>query len=101
MATRMRGHGRVSAQVAVLALRHPAFSVIGTHLPDGLTARPLTSPVPLYHWHAVWNTATAHPTFNRTLELIHAYARTHHWHRPPDTAWWLPQPDRDTLRATS
>jgi DNA-binding transcriptional LysR family regulator len=99
VATRVRGHGRTSAQVAVQALRHPAFSLIGAHLPDGLTARPLTDPVPLYHWHAVWNTAAAPPALKRTLKLIHTYARTHHWHRPPAAAWWLPQPDHDTLRA--
>jgi DNA-binding transcriptional LysR family regulator len=100
VATHVRGHGRASAQVAVQALRHPAFSLISAHLPDGLTARPLTDPVPLYHWHAVWNTSHAHPALKRTLELIRTYARTHHWHRPPAAAWWLPQPDHDTLRAT-
>ncbi|MFE3650427.1 LysR family transcriptional regulator [Streptomyces sp. NPDC059122] len=99
VATRLRGHGRTSALTAVQALRHPAFSLTTPQLPDGLTARPLTNPVPLYAWHAVWNTTTtAHPALNRALELIHTYARTHHWHQPPNADWWLPNPDRDTLR---
>ncbi|MFF0432071.1 LysR family transcriptional regulator [Streptomyces sp. NPDC004327] len=100
VATRVRGHGRTSALAAVQALRQPAFGLTAVHLPEGLTTRPLTDPVPLYPWHAVWNTATTHPAVNRTLELIHAYARTHHWHRPPAADWWLPRPDRDALRAT-
>ncbi|GAA3168770.1 MULTISPECIES: LysR family transcriptional regulator [Streptomyces] len=101
VATRVRGHGRTSVLTAVQALGHPAFGRTTSHLPDGLTTRPLTDPVPLYPWHVVWNTATAHPALNRALELVHAYARTHHWHRPPSADWWLPQPDRDTLRATN
>jgi DNA-binding transcriptional LysR family regulator len=101
VATSVRGHGRTSAQAAVQALRHPAFSLIGEHLPEGLTARPLTDPVPLYYWHAIWNHAMAPPSANRILELIHAYARAHQRHRPPDAAWWLPQPDHDALRAVS
>ncbi|MFJ7905683.1 LysR family transcriptional regulator [Kitasatospora sp. NPDC096204] len=100
VATRVRGHGRTSAQAAVQALRQPAFGLAAVHLPEGLTARPLTDPVPLYPWHAVWNTATAHPAVNQVLELIHTYARTRSWHRPPAANWWLPQPDRDTLPAT-
>jgi hypothetical protein len=85
-ATHVRAQGRTSAQVAVRALRHPAFSVLGAHLTEGLTVRPLTDPVTLSHWHALWNTATAHPALNRTLELIHSYARAHHRHRPTATA---------------
>ncbi|MDH6129235.1 LysR family transcriptional regulator [Kitasatospora sp. GP82] len=101
VATRVRGHGRTSALAAVRAFRHPAFGLTTGHLPDGLTARPLVDPVPLYCWHAVWNTATAPLAINRALELIHTYARTHHGHRPPVANWWLPNPDRDTLQATN
>ncbi|MFF3747182.1 LysR family transcriptional regulator [Streptomyces kronopolitis] len=101
VATRVRGHGRTSALAAVQALRHLAFGRTSAHIPDGLTVRPLTDPVPLYPWHAVWNTTTAHPALHRALELIHTYARTHHWHRPPASNWWLPKPDRDTLRTTN
>ncbi|WP_260640072.1 LysR family transcriptional regulator [Streptomyces angustmyceticus] len=97
VATRVRGQGRTSALAAVQALRHPAFGRTSAHLPDGLTARPLTDPVPLYPWHAVWNTTTPHPAVNQALELIHTYARTQHWHRPPSTDWWLPESDRDSL----
>ncbi|MFF0299013.1 hypothetical protein ACFYST_31885 [Kitasatospora sp. NPDC004614] len=100
MATRVRGHGRTSALAAVQALRQPAFGLATVHLPEGLTARPLTDSVPLYPWHAVRNTTTTNPAVNQALELTHTYARIHHWHRPPATDWWLPQPDRNALRAT-
>ncbi|MFD8598425.1 LysR family transcriptional regulator [Kitasatospora sp. NPDC059646] len=100
VATRVRGHGRTSALAAVQALRRPAFGLAAVHLPEGLTARPLTDPVPLYSWHAVWNSSTTNRAVNQALELTHAYARTHRWHRPPATDWWLPQPDRDALRST-
>jgi hypothetical protein len=83
VATRIRGHGRTSAQAAVQTLRHPGFGLTSAHLPAGLTARPLVDPVPLYAWHAVWNPAAGKPAVGRALELIHTYARSQGWHHPP------------------
>jgi hypothetical protein len=94
---RVRGHGRTSAQAAVQSLRRPVFGLTSAHLPDGLTARSLIAPVPLYAWHAVWNTAAGNPAVSRALELVNAYARSQGWHRPPAADWWLPQPDCDAL----
>ncbi|MFH8410049.1 LysR family transcriptional regulator [Streptomyces sp. NPDC018019] len=96
-ALRVRGHGRAAVHATVQARGYPAFGPTTEQLPDGLTARPLTGPVPLYPWHAVWNTTTATATTNRALEIIHAYAQTHRWHRLPDAPWWLPEADRAAL----
>ncbi|MBT2476852.1 LysR family transcriptional regulator [Streptomyces sp. ISL-94] len=99
VALRVRGHGRAAIHATVQARGHPAFGLTTGHLPDGLTARPLTDPVPLYPWHAVWNTTTATPALHRTLGLIRTYSQGHHWHHLPDEPWWLPEADRSELRA--
>lgn len=71
VATRIRGHGRTSALAAVQALRHPAFGLTSAHLPDGLTARPLTDPVPLHPWHAVWNTTSGTRSMTARIRASH------------------------------
>ncbi|MEU7278214.1 LysR family transcriptional regulator [Streptomyces sp. NPDC045431] len=96
-ALRVRGHGRTAIHATVQARGYPAFGLTTGQLPEGLTARPLTSPVPLYPWHAVWNGTTATAATHRALELVHTYARAHHWHRLPDAPWWLPEGDRAAL----
>ncbi|KUL55332.1 LysR family transcriptional regulator [Streptomyces sp. NRRL F-4489] len=101
VALRVRGHGRAALHATVAARGYPAFGPTTGHLPDGLTARPLTDPVPLYPWHAVWNPTTTSPALNRTLHLIHTYAQDHHWHRRPANDWWLPEPDRQALHSTN
>ncbi|MFH8350443.1 LysR family transcriptional regulator [Streptomyces sp. NPDC018045] len=101
VALRVRGHGRAAIHATVLARGHPAFGLTTGGLPDGLTARPLINPVPLYPWHVVWNTNAAAPTVNRALELIHNYAKGHHWHQFPDRTWWLPGTDRAHLNGPS
>ncbi|WP_171170009.1 LysR substrate-binding domain-containing protein [Streptomyces sp. I05A-00742] len=97
-ALRVRGHGHAAVHATVRARGYPALSPATGPLPEGLTLRPLTDPVPLYPWHAVWNTTTAAPSVNRILELTHSYTRDHHWSTLPDGPWWLPEPDRTTLR---
>ncbi|GHF70740.1 hypothetical protein GCM10010218_60040 [Streptomyces mashuensis] len=42
-------------------------------------------------------TTAPSPALNRALELIHTYAHARDWHRRPTTAWWLPDPDRQSL----
>ncbi|MBC2874679.1 MULTISPECIES: LysR family transcriptional regulator [Streptomyces] len=96
-ALRVRGHGRAAIHAMVQARGYPSFGLTTGHLPDGLTARRLADPVPLYPWHAVWNTTTAPTATHRALEIIHAYAQAHHWHRLPDAPWWLPETDRAAL----
>lgn len=97
VALRARGHGRAAIHATITARGYPAFGLTTGQLPDGLTARPLTDPVPLFPWHAVWNTTTATPATNQALELIHTYAQDHHWHRPPSDTWWLPEADHNAL----
>ncbi|MGW0538492.1 LysR family transcriptional regulator [Streptomyces sp. NPDC003032] len=98
-ALRVRGHGRAAIHATVQARGYPAFGLTLGQLPEGLTARPLIRPVPLYPWHAVWNTTTATTTTNRALEIIHTYAQAHCWHHLPDAPWWLPATDRTALSA--
>ncbi|MFI0743238.1 LysR substrate-binding domain-containing protein [Streptomyces sp. NPDC021100] len=53
VALRVRGHGRAAIHAMAAARGYPSFGLTTGRLPDGLTARPLTDPVPLCPWHAV------------------------------------------------
>ena len=87
---RLHGHGRGSANAAVIACRAPAFAPLEAPVPPGVVTRPVVDPVPVYPFSIVWRPSRATDDLVRTMCEI---AAEHGWLRPPREAWWIPAAD--------
>ncbi|WP_063043349.1 LysR family transcriptional regulator [Nocardia pseudovaccinii] len=88
---RLHGHGRDSANAAVLAYHAPAFAPLGAPLLEGIVSRPIEAPVPLCPVSVVWRSSGRMPARRRrAVGAIHEIARGHGWLTRPATDHWLP-----------
>jgi DNA-binding transcriptional LysR family regulator len=60
----------------------------------GLREIPLTGPVPLYAWHALWRTGERHPVLAPLLSAFGAAAGEEGWLAYDPARHWLPEADR-------
>jgi DNA-binding transcriptional LysR family regulator len=90
VAERMRGHGRASANAAVLARGLPSIGPLKAPVPDGLTVRPLVAPVPVYEWSMVWRSANQVPGVVRVLTAIRDASAAAGWAVHPAREYWKP-----------
>lgn len=91
VAERMRGHGRSSANAAVLGRGLPAIAPLGAPVPDGLVVRPLVAPMPVYEWSMVWRrSAKQVPGVLRVLTAVREISAASRWTVPPSAECWKP-----------
>ncbi|WP_198154310.1 LysR family transcriptional regulator [Catenuloplanes japonicus] len=90
VAKRLHGHGRSSANAAVLTYGHPAIGPLTAGVPQGLVIRPLVDPVPFYEWSMIWRARNETPQVRQILRLVQEMSRTLGWTALPDGAHWSP-----------
>jgi DNA-binding transcriptional LysR family regulator len=63
----------------------------------GLHEVPVTGPVPLYAWHAVWRANEQHVVLPRLLSAFASAARDEGWLTYDPARHWLPEADAESL----
>jgi DNA-binding transcriptional LysR family regulator len=89
---RLRGHGRDSANAAVLAYDAPAFAPLEAPVPGGVVIRPLVDPVPLVPVSVVWRShgRSTPARLRRAISTIQEIASERDWLARPSAEHWLP-----------
>jgi DNA-binding transcriptional LysR family regulator len=91
---RLHGHGRGSANAAVLSYHAPAFAPLEAPMPDGVVSRPIVDPVPLVPVSVVWRSHGRTPArLRRAISAIQEIASEHNWLARPSADYWLPTPN--------
>jgi DNA-binding transcriptional LysR family regulator len=91
---RLQGHGRDSANAAVLAYHAPAFAPLEAPVPDGVVIRPIVDPIPLCPISVVWRSHGRTPArLRRAISVIHEIASENQWLARPSADYWLPTPN--------
>ena len=94
---RLHGHGRESANAAVLTCHAPAFAPLEAPLPDGVVSRLIVDPVPLCPVSVIWRSHRRTPArLRRAISAIHEIASEHNWLARPPADYWLPAPANST-----
>ncbi|MGW0330219.1 LysR family transcriptional regulator [Nocardia sp. NPDC003183] len=92
---RTHGHGRGSANAAVLRRHAPGFAPLTAPVPDGVVLRPVVDPVPLARIGVVWRSHGRTPArLRRAIGLIHEIAVEKQWLTLPVCEYWLPDTDQ-------
>lgn len=91
IAHRLHGHGRGSANAAVVRYGAPAFAPLEAPVPDDVVVRPVVDPIPVYPFSVVWRPSRGTDGLVRAMGEIAAELG---WLRPPTDAWWVPDDDR-------
>ncbi|WP_328687912.1 LysR family transcriptional regulator [Streptomyces caniferus] len=63
----------------------------------GMVLRPLVDPVPLSPVSLVWRRGLRHQGLDALRAAARELARRHAWLALPDSAWWLPEADAETM----
>jgi len=91
--SRLQGHGRDSANAAVLAYHAPALAPVEAPVPDGIVTRPIVDPVPLCPISVIWRSHGRTPArLRQAISAIQEIAAEHDWLARPSADYWLPTP---------
>jgi DNA-binding transcriptional LysR family regulator len=91
---RLRGHGRDSANAAVLAYHAPAFAPPDSPVPDGVVIRPVVDPIPLCPVSVIWRSQGRTPArLRRAISAIQEIASENDWLARPPANHWVPTPN--------
>jgi len=92
---RLHGHGRGSANAAVLRYRAPSFAPIEAPTPSGIVVRRIIDPVPVGRVSVVWRSQGRTPAkLRRVIDLIHEISTERDWLTLPSERYWLDEDDR-------
>jgi DNA-binding transcriptional LysR family regulator len=90
----LHGHGRDSANAAVLNYHAPAFAPLEAPVPDRVVSRPIVDPVPLCPISVVWRSrGRTSARLRRAISAIQEIASEHNWLARPTADHWVPTPN--------
>jgi DNA-binding transcriptional LysR family regulator len=87
---KLRGHGGLAANAAVVTYRKPAFAALDSLRLDNVVIRPLVDPVPVFEWSIAWRRDRVNDTLVEALEAVRNVVEELQWLEPPRERWWTP-----------